>query len=187
MNFFLNPVGIIIIINFFVFFFPTIVNFFSKRYLSSQEFLTYGWKENSAIKEGEYYRLITAMFLHSDLLHLVSNMWALFVLGVAFSELLPWLFIIVYFLSGIVGNIFSFLFNPYPSVGASGSIFGLVGFILVQSLVNMKIDGFINLILYSVVSFVLASLPGSRIDKFGHLGGLLTGALIYLLFGVFFL
>jgi rhomboid protease GluP len=178
MEFFLTPVGILIIINTLTFLLPSFVDFSSRGYSSVENFLRLGWKDNTDIKDGQYYRLLTSTFLHGDVIHLISNMWALFALGTAFSINFPLLFIIVYFVSGIAGSLSSFFFNPSPSVGASGSIFGLIGFILSQAVLNPDVGNLSSLIMYIVISFVISNLPGSRIDNYGHLGGLVSGLII---------
>jgi membrane associated rhomboid family serine protease len=103
----------------------------------------------------------------------------LFVLGAGLNGF-PLLFLGVYFLGGIVGNLFSFFFNKNPSVGASSPIMGLVGFILIISLISGDYASLVNLGLYTIVGFVLAGMPGSRIDFYGHLGGLAGGGAIAL-------
>jgi len=148
-------------------------------YSSFQEFMMYGWKDNDAIKDGEYYRLLTPIFLHADTLHLISNMWALWIFG---RGLDPLIMLPVFFVSGIVGNVLSFFFNPRPSVGASGAIFGLVGFLLAASLTVSSLNSIgSDLVIFVIISFVLASIPGSKIDFFGHLGGFVAGFLIALI------
>jgi|LakMenEpi03Aug12_release.lakeMendotaPanAssembly.Ray.scaffolds.fasta_scaffold623586_1 rhomboid protease GluP len=179
LEFIFSPIGILIFLNVFIYFLPNFYHFGKKSFSSREEFLTLGWKNNSDIKSGEYYRLVTAMFLHVDGFHLFSNMWALFVLGAGLNGF-PLLFLGVYFLGGIVGNLFSFFFNKNPSVGASSPIMGLVGFILIISLISGDYASLVNLGLYTIVGFVLAGMPGSRIDFYGHLGGLAGGGAIAL-------
>lgn len=170
---------ILIAINVFVYTLPNFVDFSKKGgYGSSyQAFLELGWKDNDDIKSGEYYRLLTAIFLHSDFLHLLSNMWALWIFGPILGSvgIGPLVFLAIFLVSGIVGNLMSFFFDSKPSVGASGAIFGLVGFILIISLFSGSGFDILNLLIYVVISFVFAATPGSRIDLWGHLGGLLSG------------
>jgi len=174
---------ILIVINLGVFFLPYIVDFSAKGYSSFDRFLTLGWKDNSDIKSGEFYRLITAMFLHADGFHLFSNMYALYIFGANFSAINPLIFISVYFIAGICGNLASFFFDPRPTVGASGAIFGLVGFLLALSLISGVSSSIVSLGLYIVLSFVLANMPGSRIDIAGHFGGLAAGFIIAIILG----
>jgi rhomboid protease GluP len=138
-----------------------------------------GMKDNQAIKDGEFYRLFTGMFLHADFFHLLSNCYGILI----FSDLVrvtgvAW-FLGIYLLAGIAGNVFSFLFNPYPSLGASGAVFGLIG-------AFFFISGFSpNILIYIVISFVYSAMPDSRIDFYAHLGGLLVGLLTGGFFGIY--
>jgi len=170
---------ILIVVNVIVFCLPYLVDFSARGYSSFDRFLTLGWKDNHDIKNGEYYRIITAMFLHADGFHLFFNMYALYIFGIGFTTN-TLLFIAIYFASGIAGNLASFFFDSRPTVGASGAIFGLVGFLFVFSLLQGATANILNLGLYVVISFVIANMPGSKIDIAGHLGGLLAGSLIAL-------
>jgi hypothetical protein len=125
---------------------------------------------------GEYYRLITAMFLHAGIIHIAFNMLVLHQLGTPLElKLGSAKFTLIYFASGLGGSIASVLFNdPFTlSVGASGAIFGLMGayFVVARSLrldaSQIRVMIGINL----VIGFVI---PG--IDWHAHLGGLLVGA-----------
>jgi rhomboid protease GluP len=167
---------ILILINVGVFILPYVVDFSKGVYSSFQEFVMLGWKDNDDIKGGEYYRLLTSIFLHADALHLLSNMYALWIFG---RSLNPVVMLPVFFVSGLAGNILSFAFNKLPSVGASGAIFGLVGYILSISLQFPSITGSsFDLIFFVVISFIFASIPGSRIDIYGHLGGVVAGFIL---------
>ncbi len=183
----ITSVIVVILINILVFVLPSIVDFGKGAYSSFEVFLEKGWKDNISIKSGEFYRLITSIFLHSDIFHLISNMWGLWIFGRGIAEFSPLFFIIVFLFSGILGNLFSFFFNPYPSVGASGGVFGLVSFIITISIIqpNGGLSVIFDLILYIIISFVFATTPHSRIDIWGHLGGLLGGFLVAL--SLFFL
>lgn len=170
---------VLIVINVIVFCLPYIIDFSARGYTSFDRFLTLGWKDNHDIKSGEFYRLITAMFLHADGFHLFSNMYALYIFGGSFDTN-PLIFIVVYFIAGLAGNLASFFFDPRPTVGASGAIFGLVGFLLAASFLTGSSSSILSLGIYVVLSFVLANMPGSRIDVAGHFGGLIAGFAIAL-------
>jgi len=90
----------------------------------------YGFSVNNFLS-GRYEVLVTSLFIHSSFLHLIFNMLALLLLGISLEEKLnPWKYILVYFLSGILGNLIMFIpFYPPDTlgVGASGAISGLVG------------------------------------------------------------
>ena len=80
------------------------------------------------IKAGQYYRIITGVFLHGGILHLAFNCYALYVIG---SQLETYLgkvrYLIIYLFSAVTASLFSMIFNSNPSIGASGAIFGLMG------------------------------------------------------------
>ena len=80
------------------------------------------------IKAGQYYRIITGVFLHGGILHLAFNCYALYVIG---SQLESYLgkvrYLIIYLFSAVTASLFSMIFNSNPSIGASGAIFGLMG------------------------------------------------------------
>lgn len=162
-------------LNTFIFFLPNLIQIGS-RGDSFNNLLEMGAKNNSDIKNGEYYRLLTSTFLHGDLTHLLFNMYSLWIIGQTTASFFgEFRFGIIYFASAIGGSLASFLFNPSPSVGASGAIFGLIGSLLALGIVSRDF-GLINGILLNIaLNLVFAFLPGSRLDNWGHLGGLLAG------------
>lgn len=133
--------------------------------------------ETSGVAGGEYYRLFTSMFLHYGLLHLVMNMWALWVLGRTLERVLgPLRFLALYLISGLGGSVSVYLFaGPHaPTAGASGAIFGLFAalFIVLKRLGRDTSSVIPILVINLVISFV----PG--ISLAAHLGGFLTGGLL---------
>jgi rhomboid protease GluP len=172
------PVIFLILVILFIYILPNLINFSNSYNSSFEEFIQSYWKDNEAIKNGEYYRLLTATFLHIDVRHLVYNIFGLII----FADVLPFLssfysfwyliYLAIFVFAGVIGNLFSFLFNPNPSLGASGAVFGMVGFLVF-------LTGFsnLNLWLYIIISFVFSSMPGSKTDNFAHFGGLLAGIL----------
>jgi membrane associated rhomboid family serine protease len=126
--------------------------------------------------ELEVWRLFTSMFLHGDVMHLFSNMIALLLFG-TYIELnfSKFEFLLIYFISGLIGNMFSLYLLPFNviSLGASGAIFGLIGATL--SLVIAERDTpLIMLGLFYVFYFLISSFsPG--INYFAHIFGLLGG------------
>jgi len=170
---------VLIGINVVAYFIPYLINFSGKYGDSFTNFLALGWKSNPEIRDGEYYRLLTSMFLHGDFFHLLFNMYSLYQIGPAIINLFkPSGFAIVYFVSGIVGSLLSYFFNSNPSVGASGAIFGLVGALGAVAIVTQNYGLLINIFLILVINFLYALDPIHRIDNFGHLGGLVTGFLL---------
>jgi membrane associated rhomboid family serine protease len=129
------------------------------------------------IADGEYYRLLTAAFLHGNLLHLLFNMFALYLLGPALEAALGRVrFSALYLLSALGGSVVSYaLASPFQaSLGASGAIFGLFGAALVVSRrLNADVAGIaIVLGVNLVLSFTVAN-----IDWRAHIGGLVVGAI----------
>lgn len=128
------------------------------------------------VVNGEYYRLVTGMFLHANIMHILFNMWALWVVGPQLERLLGRVrFLALYLLGGLGGSALVYLTMPGESqtLGASGAIFALFGalFVFARRLhADLRwIGGIIAVNL--VITFVI---PG--ISWQGHLGGLVTGA-----------
>ncbi|MPQ44041.1 rhomboid family intramembrane serine protease [Clostridium tarantellae] len=140
----------------------------------------------SILYGGEYYRLITSMFLHGGLLHLAFNMYALYALGDTIEMIYGRVkYIIIYFFSGIMASIFSTIFaSRYIGVGASGAIFGLLGAALVYAFYEKHRIGkhfFTNIIVVILTNaFIGLSIP--NIDNSAHLGGLISGLALSLVF-----
>lgn len=136
-----------------------------------------------AIRDGQYWRLVTSMFLHGGILHLALNGWALFQLG-ALLELLmgsPRM-LLIYFASGIAGSLASATFTQQPSVGASGAIFGLLGALIAfllrrrGALTPQGKSILMQLVGWAAINvFFGFSTPG--IDNSAHLGGGAAGLL----------
>jgi membrane associated rhomboid family serine protease len=130
------------------------------------------------VTSGEWWRLITAGFLHGSILHLIFNVYILWVIGSQLESIVRNIkFIIIYFVSLLGGSLASYLFSPFGSysIGASGAIFGLMGAMLVVGRKrNLDISQITTLVAINVViGFVL-----SGIDWRAHLGGLAAGAFI---------
>ncbi len=143
-----------------------------------------GMKVNEWIVQGELWRLITPVFLHStrSILHIAFNMYALFIFGPGLERNFgSKRFLALYLLSGFCGNVFSFLFSPAPSLGSSTAIFGLLGAQGVFLYQNRELFGksaqraLINIITIAGVNLFIGLSPG--IDNWGHIGGLVGGSL----------
>jgi rhomboid protease GluP len=124
----------------------------------------------------ELWRLVTSMFLHGDALHLFSNMVSLLIFGsyveLSFSK---YKFVLIYFISGFLGSLFTIFFLPLNtiSLGASGAIFGLIGAAL-SMLITDRNNPLIIIGLIYAFYFVISSFsPG--INYFAHIFGLLGG------------
>ena len=141
------------------------------------------------IRSGEYYRLITGIFLHSGIFHLLFNCYALYVIGAQIESFLgKYKYLIIYFFSGIMGGLFSITFGDYSSIGASGAIFGLMGSLVYFGyhyrvyLGNVLKSQIIPLIALNLLLGFMMRDEG--IDNFAHIGGLIGGAMITMAVGV---
>ena len=96
---------------------------------------TFGMKVNDLVANGETWRLFSAMFLHIGVLHLLSNLYALYILGPMVEGYYGRArFLAIYLLGGLTGSVASYAFSDAASAGASGAIFALVGAITVYFL-----------------------------------------------------
>ena len=147
--------------------------------------IRYGAKVNQLIDAGEYWRLLTSIFLHSGPIHFAFNLYALWVLcPLAEIHFGHGRFLALYLVSGICASISSYLFSTAISVGASGAIFGIMGGLLYYSWKNPKLwqTGFgKNLLVVIAINLGFGYIqPG--IDNYAHLGGLITGFIFMGLF-----
>jgi rhomboid protease GluP len=146
--------------------------------------LVLGAKDNGSIfLEGEYYRFLTAMFLHGGLTHILFNAWALYALGFEAERIYGTArFLALYFLAGLAGGAASYALNPFPSVGASGAIFGLIGALVAFYYTARRVLGGIarqqlGSLLFVILINIGLGLASPNIDNNAHIGGLLMGAL----------
>jgi membrane associated rhomboid family serine protease len=136
-----------------------------------------------AIDQGEYWRLITAGFLHTGMIHLLFNMFALYILGGMIEPAIGRLrFAAIYFVSLLAGSFGALLLEPTaPTVGASGAVFGLMGAAVVlmrdRGINPMESGIALWLGLNLLITFTI---PNISIG--GHLGGLAGGAIAALVF-----
>lgn len=139
-------------------------------------FLLLAQINDRVINHYELWRLITAMFLHGDILHIFSNMFGLLLFGAFLETYFTKIsYLLVYFISGLIGNIFSLILLPLNtiSLGASGCVFGLIGaaiiIIAIHKDKSLLILGMVYVLLFIISSFS----PG--INYFAHIFGLLGG------------
>lgn len=144
--------------------------------------IEYGANLDVLVKNGEYYRLLTSMFLHSGLLHLFFNMYALYIIGPQVESFFgKTKYLIIYLLSGISGSLLSVAFNVNTvSVGASGAIFGLFGALLYF---GYNYRGYLgNVIKSQILPVVIINLIfgfiSTGVDVAGHVGGLIGGIIV---------
>jgi membrane associated rhomboid family serine protease len=129
------------------------------------------------LDQGEWWRLITAAFLHANLLHLGMNMFVLWIVGAPVEQAIGrGRFLALYVVSGLAGSAGALIFDPDKvTVGASGAIFGILGAALVlESQRNYVLGG--QALGFIVINLVLTvAIPNISVG--GHLGGLAGGAL----------
>ena len=163
--------------------------FLSVEFFQFDWLLELGAKSRPEILAGEIWRFITPMFLHLSIPHVLINMYSLYAIGPAVERFFGTArFVAVYFLCGIAGVILSLALSPYPSAGASGAIFGLLGSLGAFLYLHRDLFGrFGRLQLRQIVLVALLNLGfgiiASGIDNWGHLGGLLAGVALTLSLG----
>jgi rhomboid protease GluP len=142
-----------------------------------------GVKDDSLIRLGQIWRLITPVFLHASILHIAFNMYALFIYGRGIEARYGHgRFLLLYFLAGYAGNVMSFLFTVNQSLGASTAIFGLIAAEAVFIVQNRKLLGnratraLMNLLYIAGINLLIGFTTAS-VDNWGHIGGLLGGIL----------
>ncbi len=149
--------------------------------------LRFGANYAPLVKLGEVWRLVTSIFLHVGILHLLCNMYSLYIVG---SQLESFFgktkFLCIYILSGIIGNLFSILFTNGLTVGASGAIFGLFGALLYFGYHYRIYLG--TVIKSQIIPLIILNLfigfASHGIDNAAHIGGLIGGALASIALGV---
>lgn len=141
----------------------------------------------SKILNGEYYRLLSCIFMHGGIIHLLCNMYCLYVIGPQVESFFGKIkYIVIYLLSGIIGSLMSLSITNSLSLGASGAIFGLLGSILyfgyhyrvyLSQAIKSQIIPLIVLNLF--LGFIL-----NGVDNAAHIGGLIGGILVSMMVGV---
>ena len=158
-----------------------LINFglFLATSLGGTDLQVYGAKDATAILGyHQWYRLVTAGFLHGNLLHILMNSWVLFDLGAQVEELYgPPRLTVIYFLSSVGGFLASTYFKPFaPSVGSSAGIMGLIGAMIALGVRNKTSMGQAiraHYVRWAVYGLIFGLLPG--IDNIAHVGGIAAG------------
>lgn len=142
----------------------------------------FGVMHNGLVSQGEYWRLVTSMFMHNGFMHLLFNMFGLYVFGPELERLVGKMrFFTIYMLSGIIANVLTYIIQPlnYTSLGASGAIFGIFGAYLALVYYTRKsMPQFKQLILPLVGISVMMTFIQPNINITAHLGGLIVGFLL---------
>jgi rhomboid protease GluP len=168
---------------------------------TEQDLIRYGANDTLLVLHGQWYRLLTATFVHVGFIHLGCNMWCLWNLGILGEPLIgPYGMVAVYMITGIAGNLLSMASNvilfkltdyvpilQVPGAGASGAVFGIAG-ILIVLLSNRRLPfpwDELKRLRSSVIKFAAINLViglstmfvnvGVRIDNSAHIGGFLSG------------
>lgn len=150
--------------------------------------LKFGANLDVLVKNGEYYRLFTSIFLHIGIMHLLCNMYSLYIIGREVESLFGKVkYIIIFILSGIFGSILSIAFSHNViSAGASGAIFGLLGALLYFGMHYRTYLG--EALVRSIIPILIINLiigflsPG--IDMAAHIGGFVGGILVSMMVGI---
>ena len=139
------------------------------------------------VKNGEIFRLITYAFLHGSIIHLVVNMYSLFIVGRQIENNFGKVrLLIIYFISALSGGLLSALFSKGISIGASGAIFGLLGALLYFGL-HFRLyltDALVSKIIPIIVLNLIIGFTVTGIDNACHIGGLIGGFLASMAVGV---
>jgi membrane associated rhomboid family serine protease len=147
--------------------------------------VAYGAKYNDAIVGGQYWRFITPIFLHANILHVSLNLLNLVILGIFVERIFGHLrFLLIYLLTGVISVIASFYFAPQEiSVGASGAIFGLVGAYSVFVLVHRRAFRRAGIPALAWLVFIIGLNLGiglviPNVDNYAHIGGFVSGCIL---------
>jgi len=132
---------------------------------------------------GEWWRMVSAMFLHGGFDHIIGNMAVLYIVGMAAEHAFGSMrVLLVYFAAGLAGSTLSLLASPGPSVGASGAVFGVLSAVVVTLYRHQKTF----YVRDKRIGFVFAAWAGYQlltgfltpfVDNFAHLGGIIGGAI----------
>ena len=150
--------------------------------------LKFGANVDVLTKNGEYYRLFTCMFLHIGIMHIILNMYSLYVIGPQIESFFGKAkFLFIYLFSGISGSILSIAFSHnVVSAGASGAIFGLLGSALYFGYYYRAYLG--NVIKSQILPIIILNLVigflSTGIDNAAHIGGLLGGIIASIAVGI---
>lgn len=150
--------------------------------------LKFGANLDVLVKNGEYYRLFTSIFLHIGIMHLLCNMYSLYIIGREVESLFGKVkYIIIFILSGIFGSVLSIAFSHNViSAGAPGAIFGLLGALLYFGMYYRTYLG--EALVRSIIPILIINLvigflsPG--IDMAAHIGGFVGGILVSMMVGI---
>lgn len=171
-------IALLIALNIVAFFLP-VFGYDTDQYVFSRQ----------ALLSGNYLVLITHMFLHVNLFHLIVNMVALLAFGIPIAQNEgPHILLAIYFLTGISAALLFALVNHAAAVGASGAVFGLLAFVALTHPLEFSFFPFVLplpmaliAVLYTLTTLLLLS-DQSMVGHWAHLGGIISGTLLAFLF-----
>ncbi len=142
----------------------------------------FGAKLSEAVFHGQWWRLITAGFLHGGIFHILMNSWVLFDLGTQVEEFYGTSrMLVIYFCGTVAGFLASSFWYPGLSVGASAGLFGCIGAMIALGVKNRTALGSAIKTMYTrwaIYGLLFGLMPGLRIDNAAHIGGLAGGFLV---------
>lgn len=149
----------------------------------ARELVVLGGNFGPLTVDGQWWRLLTSVFLHGGLLHLIFNAVVLANIGIFLEPLLGRVsFAIVYLATGILASLTSLMFNyGVVSVGASGAIFGMYGFFLALLTTKLFKPAFRTAFLKNTLGFIVLNIAigfFGPIDNAAHMGGLVSGFIL---------
>ncbi len=170
-----KPTLILIAVNVIIYIYGAIVG---GNVFTTGDAVVYQWGQvNYSVFNGAYYQLLTSIFVHASIVHLVGNMLFLLIFGLRGEEMfsLPE-FLSIYLIGGLVGNVLSLVFGPiFISVGASGAIFSLFGACIIYGRRSMR-QSILGALVYAFFLFFINT--GEGVNILAHLGGLAFGLFV---------
>jgi membrane associated rhomboid family serine protease len=153
---------------------------------SGPELVRWGANVGALTISGEWWRLLTNVFVHGGIMHIAFNMWCLWNLGALCESLYGrWTYAVIYLICGVGASLANAAWHPYvPSVGASGAIFGLAGALLAAfklgefSVPRAALSGTLRSLGAFVVYNLIFGFAIPGIDNAAHIGGLVTGLIV---------
>ncbi len=141
-----------------------------------------GVNVNYLVSGGQWWRVITSLFLHAGFMHVLFNMFSLFLFGPELEKIAGKArFLTIYFLAGIFGNVATFVTQDatYATVGASGAIYGIFGaFAALVYYTRRTMPQLKQVIMPLIIISVIITFLTPNINIAGHIGGLITGFLL---------
>ncbi len=144
--------------------------------------VTSGWvlyvfgQNNTAVMNGAYWQLLTSMFVHVNIVHLLGNMFFLLIFGLRAEEVFSKTeYLLVYLASGLCGNLLTLLIPDLVSAGASGAIFGVFGAVTIYLRKSVG-QSIVSALVFAAFLFLINI--GPETNLLAHFGGLIAGLVI---------